>query len=688
MSLGQFNSATLTVLVAVALASSPVWSQQPNQAVEEGEGWVVVSAPQVDLWYHGMAVVGFDRGNESTIYSSEYVDRVRAEKERLGIYPTALDVAADDLRKDLEEDAAFRILHFLPLHFASATPQRMLRALSAIGNREASDSGALGLDTGVGLGFAANALRGDAQRDVLGRFVSALEEEWRVFFDLYWNGTVAPDSASRTGLQSEWDEHAGAALRSFLAEQEMAAGLIFVSPALGRHGRFVRANALDGLDNAVAVWSPAGEEASAIVSAAVREMCFTVVDRGVVLAGVRVGMDAQTVGSRASVRCGALLFEAHNPDFLPEYTRSFLDASGNVSKESDLTDAFEQAYEVDESVIAALQRNISPEVAAAAQMEPPAPSWSVRARPQLDLWYHALATIGVEDEELLPKYNADYAAEMSRIKRDLGVFPTPLDRLSDYFRSELASKREFAFFDEVPLYFPTATPEEMLAALDAVSDRRVYQRDRVPPSAATGAVVATQVFHNNSLRRVLSRFVTMLRQEWEVFYQAYWYSNIDADSLGRAALDDFWAAIVVPRIDDFLERVRIDGGEILVSQPLGPKGRLLANQVVVWLPSDAGPRDAAYNVIKEVCYVLVDEMLEDLVDDRDELPNIRINAAVRCGALVLDYYAPIMSAGYRRVMMRSLGADSVTNTVARFERRFQLEPAVLEALREEIRRRY
>jgi len=694
---GSFDALALAAVAAVTILPSFTPGARSDLVDPEGNGWVVVSAPQVDLWYHGMAVVGFDGGNASTIYSSEYVDRVRAEKERLGIYPTALDRAADDLREDLEKDQAFRSLHFLPLHFAAATPQRMLRALAAVGDRETSDSGVIDSDTRVGFGFAAGALRSDAEREVLLRFVRALEEEWSVFFHSYWDQTVRTDSAGRETLQSEWNENAGTALGGFLAERGMEDGLIFVSPALGQHGRLVQSNAYDGLDNAVAVWSPEKQESGAIISAAVREICFTAVDRRVLIAGIRAGLDQQTVRSRAAVRCGAMLFEANNPAFLSEYERTFVQAAGNGDADSaGMADAFEQAYDVSDGVITELQRLITPGVRVAAREEPYEPSWIVKTRPQLDLWYHALASIGIEDDQLLPKYNPDYVVEMSRIKRDLGVFPTALDSMSDYFRSRLESRDESEFFDTAPLYFPEASPEEMLSALEAVADRRAYRTDRLAPSTRIGAAVATQVFHSAAARRVLKRFVTTVRREWDQFYRDYWYTNIDADSASRAALDEFWVATVAPRITGFLQRMRLDGGDIIVSPPVGPKGRLWEgdplgredNQVVVWLPSDAGPRDAVYDVIKEVCSGLVERMLGDFVEEQGYVPQVRIIAGVRCGALLLDSYAPILSAGYRHAMMRSVGADSVTTTIARFEARFPLEPTLLEALRNEVRRRY
>ncbi|UCG87215.1 MAG: hypothetical protein JSW71_01320 [Gemmatimonadota bacterium] len=320
------------------------------------------------------------------------------------------------------------------------------------------------------------------------------------------------------------------------------------------------------------------------------------------------------------------------------------------------------------------------------------PRWSVRLRPQVDLWYHALAIINVEREELLSRYDPSYAGAIARAKQDRGVGATRLDSLADDFRSEFGSRREFRLLDQLPLYFVDATLEQMLMALSAVADRQTYRRDKVAPEARDGAAIAAQAFSRASLRRVLGRFIEALEQEWQVFYREYWTEVVASDSVGRSELADFWTTTVAPQLEDILADRRLDGGTILVSSAVGPEGRFFIgdprwaedNQVVVSSPPGSGPLEPTYHAVKEICYGIVAPALQDLVDDKVETISLRMVAAVRCGAMVLDRYVPILAAGYRSTMMRAVGADTATATIGRFEERFALEPEILAALRNEI----
>ena len=360
--------------------------------------------------------------------------------------------------------------------------------------------------------------------------------------------------------------------------------------------------------------------------------------------------------------------------------------------DGEITTELEDAKAVDQAFIDMLRANAG--AVAGVEPRPSLPRWSVRARPQIDLWYHGLAIIGVEREELLSMYDREYAGAIAQAKRDRGIVATRLDSLADYFRSEFESSSEFRFLDQLGLFFEDATLEQMLAALEAVADRQTYRRDKVSAVASDGAAAAAQVFDRVGLRRVLKRYVEALRQEWDVFYGQYWVETIAPDSTSRSALDDFWATSVAPRLADFLVERRMDGGTILLSAAVGPQGRLFIgdpntnedNLVIVWSRPGASPREPAYYVVKEICYAVVGPALEDLVEEKVENISLRMTAAVRCGALVLDRYAPVLAARYRRTMMRSVGADTVTATIGRFEERFSLEPEILTALQDEIDR--
>jgi hypothetical protein len=52
--------------------------------------------------------------------------------------------------------------------------------------------------------------------------------------------------------------------------------------------------------------------------------------------------------------------------------------------------------------------------------------------------------------------------------------------------------------------------------------------------------------------------------------------------------------------------------------------------------------------------------------------------------MVIDSYAPILAAGYRRAMLGAIGDDAAVSTVRRFEERFALEPEVLDAIQAEV----
>jgi len=72
--------------------------------------------------------------------------------------------------------------------------------------------------------------------------------------------------------------------------------------------------------------------------------------------------------------------------------------------------------------------------------------------------------------------------------------------------------------------------------------------------------------------------------------------------------------------------------------------------------------------------------------DPADLQDLRRRAAVRCGADIMQFYAPVLASGYRRVFLDAVGAEE-SSTVSAFERVYALKPEVEELVREQIRRR-
>lgn len=132
------------------------------------------------------------------------------------------------------------------------------------------------------------------------------------------------------------------------------------------------------------------------------------------------------------------------------------------------------------------------------------------------------------------------------------------------------------------------------------------------------------------------------------------------------------------------------------SPALGPEGRIVEidqfdpdDQVVaVQLPlMTQRPEAATFAFLKELCFLLIDARFRaSLSEDPAEREDLERTLAVRCGSLILDFYAPTQTARYRRVFLDAVGAEE-SATVGAFERVYALEPSLYDRLREQIRRR-
>ena len=95
-------------LVAFGASSVPFGSLSAQQAEpqEPAAGWELMSSPQVDLWYHGLALVGFDQIEGLPLYNVLYVQRVQEARDSAGV-STKLDQLAASLLDEFEDDPVF-----------------------------------------------------------------------------------------------------------------------------------------------------------------------------------------------------------------------------------------------------------------------------------------------------------------------------------------------------------------------------------------------------------------------------------------------------------------------------------------------------------------------------------------------------------------------------------------------------
>jgi hypothetical protein len=627
------------------------------------------------------------------LYNAQYVNRVQGVKDSLGVR-TKLDKDALDFLGDFQDDDIFQSLHFLPLYFPTSSPERMLRALAAVADRDISDTSIVGPDTRTGLRWAAATFRSGDQRKVLGRFVEALEEEWEKFYKEYWESQIR-DPGLQGEKQRRWDQVIAPAVDGFLSGERLRAGRIFVSPALGPEGRMLRGNAFQGIEHAVAVWSPEPADTMISLFSAVRELCFAVVNDGA-----------------AAVRCGAMLLQQNAPELVPEYQRVFVNAVGGDTSAASLAESFAESFVVAGQVVEQLEENLEPEPAATAaeseEYEPPITSWVVRPRAHVDLWFHSMAVIQADQPGPLGLYSADYARRIREVKQELGIYPTPLDELAEGFREDIGEAGELDGVHFVPLWFPRADPEQMLEALAAVANQDY--RDPAARAAGMGTGMQQMVFtfDKGGERSLLRRLVEAVRSEWELFYRDYWQDGETLRAARYDAIQEMWDNLFAEKLAPYLENRRLTGGLIVPSPAIGPEGRIVElddynpqDQIVsVQLPLDTETPDASvFAFLKELCFLLIDDRrlisfisedavtVNDLGDgQRGELEDLRRTAAVRCGAYIMEFHAPVYAARYRRVFLDAVGAEE-SSTVAAFERVYFLPPEVEEVVREQVRRR-
>ena len=296
-----------------------------------------------------------------------------------------------------------------------------------------------------------------------------------------------------------------------------------------------------------------------------------------------------------------------------------------------------------------------------------------------------MAVIAADEPGPLGLYSADYARHNREVKRELGVYPTMLDSLGPKLREGIADDEDLERLHFVPLYFPRTKPERLIKALRAVAKRRTDDPELRGRDVGFGIRVMNQGMRRGSARRLLESLVDAVEQEWDVFYREYW-ERTHEDQKPRYA----------PQLGDYLGARRLTAGLIMPSPGLGPEGRIIdldsfdpEDQVVaVQLPITTDrPEATVFAFLKELCFLLVDpRVFNDVAQDDAELDDLRRRAAVRCGAMLLDFYAPVLVGRYRRAFLLAVGAEE-SSTVAAFERVYALDPEVIELVREQVRRR-
>jgi hypothetical protein len=312
------------------------------------------------------------------------------------------------------------------------------------------------------------------------------------------------------------------------------------------------------------------------------------------------------------------------------------------------------------------------------QAQAPRGAWVVRRDAAADLWFHGLALAGAHGFGSLPLTDPGYAARVRAAKAGAPV--SRLDRAVDGFRAAFAADSAFEVLQFVPVWMPLVDHRSVAAAMRRVAEQGPAAVPGLAPRERLAAAAIAGTLTTSAQRRVLAEFVEALESEWTVFLET-WRTRGTADADVGVA-EARWSAISAA-IAPYLRSQRLEGGLLLVSPALGPDGRLFEGAredpgdavIAVQLPPGGG--DAAYLALREVCFPAVRRVAAESVAGRVADERSRGNAAVHCGAMLLDRYLPDDAAGYRAFWRRLAGS-------AEFERAFPIPAAMQAALQRDL----
>jgi hypothetical protein len=315
--------------------------------------------------------------------------------------------------------------------------------------------------------------------------------------------------------------------------------------------------------------------------------------------------------------------------------------------------------------------------------------WMIRSSSAANLWFHALAVIAADQPGPLGLYSADYARHVRDLKQEMGVYPTALDSAATELRERIGDGDAKEVYHFIPLYFPRATAETLIRDL-----RGIARRSGTSMGRDIGTFQVEYAMNNGGDRGLLDDLVDAIEKEWNAFYREYWENTREAEDSLAAAVQEMWDTRLAPQLFGYLEERRLTAGLVMPSPALGPEGRIFEMEqfvtddqiVAVQKPLLAdGPEETVFAFLKELCFLLVDdrELAKEPLPDQD-MDDLRRTAAVRCGAAILEFYAPEQVVKYRRTFLDAVGAEE-SATVDAFERVYYLEPDVARSLHEQIR---
>lgn len=285
--------------------------------------WPVRTAPHVDLWLHGLALLRADSAGTGAVmplYRRGYRDSLVVVRNQAQVV-TRLDALRDSLARRMAV-RGYLAAEFVPFGYGSWAELQTAaeRVVQVEGDpRRTGERGAA----------VAAAFPGPADRAWLRDFLEALADEQARFFGAEYQRQLRARQAVVTAVDSLWQRHYRPRLERFLNNTGQRQGeLLLVLPvggegrmAPGREGRPVVAVPFPGrVEDAVEVVYVAAHEVTGALVAQVVGDHTTPAER-------RSGEGDRRIAT-GQVQAGALLLEGVAPELVDGYRRFYLRQAG------------------------------------------------------------------------------------------------------------------------------------------------------------------------------------------------------------------------------------------------------------------------------------------------------------------------------------------------------------------------
>jgi hypothetical protein len=327
---------------------------------------------------------------------------------------------------------------------------------------------------------------------------------------------------------------------------------------------------------------------------------------------------------------------------------------------------------------------------------PAAARWPVKVQPHVDLWLHGFGMISA-DTTPVPLFRRGYRDSMVVLRNRANVY-TALDANRDELGTRLANTPALQNAQFVVFSFPTwevlSTAIETFIRVEGDPRRTSDQT-----TAAEVAFLAAQ-FPTANDRTWLRRFHEGLIDEQRAYYQGFFTATQRELSAVLDAVFVRWEETYRVRFQRFLAATQQRSGEMLLSLPLGPEGRLSSGregQTVVAVPLPGRVEDAneAFAVFAhEVVGSTVGSAVTDNTTPAEQRSGLAARyvafGQVRGGVLLLQEIAPELVAPYVRYYLRQGGhrvpGSGATDAalVSALATAYPLPAPILEAIKRQI----